>query len=380
MKFTFESGLFLLIGLLLGGSLLVSLLLTPLCARLAAALGMVDKPGARKIHSKVMPYGGGLAIWLTLSVVMLGCYAFVAFGGLPALGGWLDSVPGLQTAVKLYRENWLGLADPGVLWKLAGILGGATLIFVLGLIDDCRPLPAKLKLMAQIVAAVIVWAAGVRITLFIDSAAVSLLLTVGWVVIITNAFNLLDNMDGLSSGVALLAGLHLLLIAAFTGHLFIAAFLAVLCGAAGGFLRYNFSPARLFMGDAGALLLGFLLAVSAAAGTFYDNLGPAHMVLIPVLALGVPLFDTLSVIVIRLRRGASIFVGDTNHLSHRLVRQGFSRRGAVLLIYLLGFIFGQCALLLRYLDSAGAAAVFVIALAVTLLMAILMTARPQANG
>lgn len=375
--FDLNSGLFLVTGTLLAGSLLLSLLLTPLCAEMALKIGMMDNPGSRKIHGKAIPYGGGLSIWLTMLLTLCACHATLLFAqdwlanATTTLPTWLAEAAGVL------GKNLQGLKEPTVLRKLAGIGTGATLIFGLGLLDDLRPLPAKLKLFVQIIAAVIVWIAGIRITLFIDIPAISLLLTIGWVVVITNAFNLLDNMDGLSAGVALLAGLHLLLISAFTGHLFIAAFLAVFCGSAAGFLRYNFTPARLFMGDAGSLLLGFLLAVSAAAGTFCDYLSPAHTALIPVLALGVPLFDTLSVIIIRLRKGASIFVGDTNHLSHRLVRQGFSRRGAVLLIYLLGFIFGQCALLLRYLDAGGATAVFIIALAVTLLMALLMTARAE---
>lgn len=361
------AALLVLLLLLCGGSFALSLLLTPLCARFALRLRMVDNPGERKIHVRITPYGGGLAIWFSLFLCLTGCYLALAF-----FRDWLPA--GVATLV---NSNLPGLRDPIVLRKLAGIGGGSLLIFGLGLVDDLRPLPAKFKLFVQILAALVLWYCGLRITAFIDSAAVSLLLTVGWVVLITNAFNLLDNMDGLSAGVALLAGLHLLLISALTGHLFIAAFLAIFCGCCGGFLRHNFAPAKLFMGDAGSLLLGFLLASASVAGTFCDNLSPAHAILIPILVLGVPLFDTASVIVIRLRSGKSIFVGDTNHLSHRLTRLGFSRRSAVLVIYLLCFIFGQCALLLPYLHTLSALAVFIIALAITLLMALLMAAHPR---
>ena len=346
-------------------ALLLGLVLTPLCAGLARRLNMLDTPGVRKIHEKVTPYGGGLAVWLGIFLTLLAGYTAVTLRHvlLPA------------ALLPLVENNIGGLTDPSVLRKLLGIFLGSSMVFCLGLVDDARPLPAKLKLCVQILAALILWYCGVRITFFIESALISLLLTVGWVVVITNAFNLLDNMDGLSPGVALLAGLHLLLIAALTGHIFIAVFLGIFCGSVAGFLRYNFPPARLFMGDAGSLFTGFMLASICAAATFCNDIGSAHTLLIPALALGVPLFDTASVILIRLHRGASIFVGDTNHLSHRLVRMGFSRRNAVLLIYLLGFIFGQCAVLLRKLDTLAAVFCFIIALAVTALMALLMSAH-----
>lgn len=346
-------------------SLLLSLLLTPLCAKLAHKLRIVDKPGERKTHERVTPYGGGLAIWLSIFLTLLAGYTVIA----------------LRTRIlpeylsPLINVNFNGLTDPIIFHKLLGIFAGSSIIFCLGLVDDVRPLPAKFKLTLQILAAAVVWYSGIRITLFIDSTIISFLLTTGWIVLISNSFNLLDNMDGLSSGVALLAGASLLFISTVTGHIFIAVFLAVFCGSIGGFLRYNFPPARLFMGDAGSLFTGFMLATICVAATFCNNISQAHTALIPILALGVPLFDTASVIYIRLRNRTSIFVGDTNHLSHRLVRMGFSRRNAVLIIYLLGFIFGLCAVLLRELDQVAALICFTIALAISALMTLLMSAN-----
>ncbi len=363
MQYTFLAGF---AAIIITG-FLASLLLTPLCARLARRLNMVDNPGHRKIHTTVTPYGGGMAIFFSMALTLFLSVALVFI---------------LRGSSASFIASWINQHIPATLGpdgydRAYGVGAGALIIFLTGLIDDLRPLPAWIKLIMQIIAAAITWYCGVRITLFIDSQLFSFVITVLWLVILTNSFNLLDNMDGLSAGVALLCGLHLLLLSAFGGHFFLPAVLGVYCGAVGGFLVYNFSPAKLFMGDSGSLLIGYLLATVAAAGTYAEDYTNAHAVLVPLLIMGVPLFDTLSVIVIRLRAGKPIYHGDTNHLSHRLCRMGLSKKQSVLTIYLLAMIFGQCALLIRNLDSTDSSAVFTICLMVVILMASLMSTAPD---
>lgn len=346
-------------------SFALSAILTPLCARLASKLGMVDNPGQRKIHTKAKPYGGGLSIALSMTAAGAITLLFI----LPQFESIRAIAPDCLT-----KALPSGVGPDGYS-RIAGVAIGAAIIFLTGLIDDLRPLPAKTKLIMQIIAAAITWYCGIRITLFIDSQIFSFIITVGWLVVLTNSFNLLDNMDGLSSGVALLCGLHLMLLTAYSGHFFQPAFLSIFCGALAGFLLYNFSPAKLFLGDAGSLLIGYILATLAAAGTYAQDYTHAHAVLVPLLIMGVPIFDTLSVIIIRIRAGKPIYHGDTNHLSHRLCQMGFSKRQSVLLIYLLAMIFGQCSFLIRNLSSGDASAVFIICLMIVTLMASLMTAK-----
>lgn len=360
--------------LLCGGSLVLSLLLTPLARRLATRAQLVDQPGTRKIHRQTKPYGGGVAIYVTIALVLLGAYGVLAFGMGHVPEAWRDAlVPHLP-----------GILDPVTQRKLFAICAGATLVFLMGVVDDYRGVPPKMKLAIQILAGCLLVWGGVRITLFLESGWIGAGLTVAWVVLLTNGFNLLDNMDGLSAGVASVAAGLFFLIAVQAGQVFIASFLAVLLGAMLGFLWYNFSPASLFMGDAGSYLIGFLLSSLTVATTYYREQGVAFQVVMPVLILGVPLFDTCSVIVIRLRAGVSIFKGDTNHLSHRLVRVGFSRRGAVLTMYLLGLLLGGLAVLLRDLeDQTGVLLVLGLAFGIVVLMALLMQAagdRPRDGG
>lgn len=349
-------------------SLVLSLLLNPLCGRLAHRINLVDNPGERKIHIKPIPYGGGMAIWLSFILTVLSAFAMITL--------FLDLLPlGLPEFI---RTHIAGISDPATMLKLAGMLGGATIVFFLGLYDDCRPLPPKIKLAVQIIAAALAWYCDIRVTIFIESDILSFIMTVLWIVCLCNSFNLLDNMNGLSSGVAILAGGHLMVAAAMSGHIFITAILAVFCGSVLGFWRYNFLPTkqRMFMGDAGSLFIGFMLACICAATTYYSGRGEAHSVITPVLALGVAFFDTACVMLIRFLGKAPLFVGDTNHLSHRLNRMGLSKTNSVLAIYLLAFIFGQCAILVGRLDLEGAVMVLIIAAATAGLMATLMAVSP----
>ncbi len=271
---------------------------TPLIRRVALHLGIMDQPSARKIHVNPIPLLGGVAIY----------GAFIA-------------------AVLLFGNRFR-------LHELVSILVGASLMSFLGLWDDRRSLSPFLKLIGQFAAASILAFTGVRIGLF-RWEALNVIATLAWVVVITNALNLLDNMDGLSGGIGAAAAIFFLLLAAMNRQYLVGALSAALVGACLGFLRYNFNPASIFMGDAGSLFLGFILAAVGIKLRFPDNLQIVTW-MVPVLILGLPLFDTALVIISRLRRGFNpLTTPGKDHFSHRLVAMGYTRREAVLICYLI---------------------------------------------
>ena len=319
-----------------------TLALTPVFRTLALRTGLVDHPGARKIHEHATPYGGGLAIYAAF--VISACAAFAAWFFLT--GDTAESRQALQSLIARCHA-------PNLLTRTAGLAIGGTAVFILGLADDRWRLSWRTKLAGQAAAAAILWWTGTRITLFVDSQIFSLAATVLWVVFITNAMNLLDNMDGLSAGVSAIAAAIFFASAVQMDQPAVACLLATLTGACLGFLRYNYAPASVFMGDAGALFLGFILSAAAISGTYYAGPGHALSVAIPPVALAIPIFDTLSVMLIRWRTGKPLFCGDTNHFSHRLVRLGLSRPMAVLTIYMLSLSLGLMALMLPQLTGTG---------------------------
>lgn len=208
-------------------------------------------------------------------------------------------------------------------------------MFVTGLVDDRVGVSPVAKLIAQIAAASVLLIAGHRLLPGI-SPLLSIPITLVWIIGITNAFNFLDNMDGLSAGVAAIACAIFAFAAMGTGQIFVPMFACVICGALLGFLWFNFSPATIFMGDAGSLVVGYVIGVLTILTTFYD---PAQQttpmgVLVPIVVLAVPLYDVISVVIHRVRAGDSPFRGDWRHFSHRLVKRGMTPRGAVLTIYL----------------------------------------------
>ena len=226
------------------------------------------------------------------------------------------------------------------------IIGSALVLHLLGLFDDRRALGARLKLCVQILlAGMLVVLMDVRLLHVLDDFVpggwiLSCMLSIGWLVVITNAFNFLDNMDGLSAGVAAIVGLILMIATILNGQWFIAISLGFLVGALIAFLRFNFPPAKIFMGDGGSLVIGWLLAIATIRTTFVDTADPDYALgtawygaLMPLFVMAVPLYDFTSVVVIRCLQGRSPFVGDQQHFSHRLVRQGLSSRRAVLVIW-----------------------------------------------
>ncbi len=351
--------------------------------------GLVDRPGARKVHDRPMPTSGGLAIWLGIIVpfAVLQGLLWLVFDARPAPHRAPEVIAGLVVRDSLPEEIVRHL--PGV-WAQSGrlwtVLGGATLVMLLGLADDRWKLPWWLRLAAEFIVAMATVAAGFRLTVFIDIPVLTWILSVLWIVALINAFNMIDNMDGLSAGVAAIACTILATVMLLTPkelggepQLFVAGFFLVILGALLGFLWHNWPPARLFMGDAGSYLIGYLLAVISMTATFAGEYIPRHAVLAPLCALAVPIYDLVTVVTIRLRAGVSPFLGDTRHFSHRLVELGMTKGQAVLTIYLMAATCGLGALLLNQVDTFGAVVILLLVGCIVSLIAILETTGRRAR-
>ncbi len=285
-------------------ALVLAAVATPMVRRVAWRYGFVDQPSVRKVHAAPMPRLGGVAIYLGFIVALL------------LLG-------------TRFRIN-----------ELVGIMVGATLVSIIGGIDDRRPVNPLPKLAVQALAAGILIFSGVQVQMF-HTQWINVLVTIVWVVGITNALNFLDNMDGLSAGVATVAAGFFLLLAALSGQYLVGALAAALLGACIGFLFYNFNPASIFMGDSGSLFIGFVLAAIGIKLRFPDNVNIVTW-MAPALALGLPSMDTTLVVISRLRRGKNpLTTPGKDHVSHRLARLTGSKREAVLMCYLIGGVFGM---------------------------------------
>jgi len=273
-------------------ALLLSLAATPVARAVAVSVGFYDAPGAKKAHRDATPLLGGAAI-------------FLAFGVAIAAAAWSDPL-------------------------VRAMLAGCAIVFALGLWDDRCGLRPLVKLSGQILAAVVAIALGLRLDLS-GQALVDVPLMVFWMVGITNALNLSDNMDGLSAGLAAIGAAGFCAAASLSGNYSLAMVTLALCGACVGFLRYNFSPATIFMGDAGSMVIGFALSVIGVRAVSAPYLPMAP--LIPILVLGVPIFDTGLVSWLRYREGRSIGDGGTDHTSHRLRSLGLSVRQTTVILY-----------------------------------------------
>jgi len=245
--------------------------------------------------------------------------------------------------------NTAGLLSHGLSRRaveLIAIVVGALGMVALGCWDDRHELRPASKFGGQLLIAFLVAAAGVRITLFVHNALFSYAITVLWILTVTNAFNFMDNMNGLCAGLGAIGALYVAVIAAAAGQYLVALIALVGAGALLGFLPYNFPQATAFLGDAGSHLVGYLLAVLSILPHFYSRKNPeVFAVFKPLLVLTVSLVDLVWVVILRWRLGRPFYVGDNNHLSHRLVRRGWSRPGAVLFIWLLAAVTAGLALL-----------------------------------
>ncbi|WP_377887698.1 glycosyltransferase family 4 protein [Alkalihalobacillus sp. R86527] len=292
-------------------ALLTTVAVTPLVMKLAIKMGVVDQPNNRKVHKKLMPRLGGLAF-------VIGFFA-----------GYLYLSQFLDTPLR--------------------IILGALIIIIVGILDDKYTLSAKVKFIAQIAAALLVVSTGLTIDFValpfigkIELGIASYAVTVFWIVGVTNAINLIDGLDGLAAGVSTIALTSIFTVAVLNNNLFVAGIAIILIGGTLGFLIFNFHPAKIFMGDTGALFLGYMIAVLSVIG-FFKSVAIFSFVL-PVLILAVPIFDTFFAIIRRIKNKQQISAPDKFHLHHNLLALGFGHRGTVLIIYLMSSLFGLSAI------------------------------------
>ncbi len=315
----------------LSAVILVSIL-TPLFRKLARRLNIMDVPAGIKAHQKPVPYLGGAAIYLAFVIPLV---LVVRFGLVTGEGNTIAESLGMIGGV---TKEMPALLSGGLSREMAALLAGGTLIALLGLIDDIKRLSFYIKFIVQVLAAIILILGGIRLTIEILPTPLNILFTIIWVVAITNAFNIIDVMDGLSSGVAFISVAIFFIIALLTDEPLVALMSAALAGSTLGFLGYNLQPATIFMGDAGSGFIGFILAAIAMGGSYTGRNDLA--LLSPILILGIPIYDTVLVSILRIRRRKPIFEGSSDHFALRLLAMGFSPRNTVLLAYSISLCMG----------------------------------------
>ena len=299
----------------------ITLVTTPLAKKISIKVGAIDYPKDRGVHKKPMPRMGGIAIVLGFMVTVLVLYRFEA-----------------AMDVK----------------QFSGFIVGASIIVILGVMDDIKNLSAKLKFSVQIVAALIVIFSGTRIDVVLWPVTAylqvfSIPITLIWIVGVTNAVNLIDGLDGLAAGVSSIAALCLMVLCFITGTSTAVMLTAALAGACMGFLPRNFNPAEIFMGDSGSTFLGFVLGVSSILGVFK---GYAILALVvSMLCLGLPVFDTIFAMLRRIAKNKPIMEADRGHLHHRLIDRGFTQKQAVLILYGISLLCGLLAIFISFKDS-----------------------------
>lgn len=301
-------------------TLFLSLIITPVVMLLSMKYGKISQVVHDRWHKNPTPSLGGIGIWISFIISVL----------------FLTHIPRVWDAPLLKLPV---ISDEHLYLALAGASG----IFVLGLVDDLFKLNPQIKLIFQIIIAAVMVKSGIVIEI-IPYPAIAIPLTIFWIVGLTNAFNLLDNMDGLSAGIAGIASLILFAFSIQNGNQFVAVLSLPLAGAAIGFLVFNFNPAKIFMGDSGSLFLGFFISILSIVGTWKHATSLIVTLIPPLLVLGIPLFDTMFVTVTRRMRGQSVSQGGKDHISHRLVSLGLSERRAVLVLYSVSILFGALAL------------------------------------
>lgn len=359
---------------LLAGSFVLSAALTAATRKLALRADFVARPAPDRYHRSIIPLGGGIAIFGTLSAVILSAIVVVKFLVAPGGSGWLAERTTINPSDFLARLNELW-----VIWL------SVLALFVLGLWDDKKKLGPFFKLAVQFAVAIVAAAFGeVRVEFFLESKALASILSAVWIVLIVNVFNFLDNMDGASAGIAAIVSSILLVAAAFSGQILVGGLAIVFIGTLLGFLVFNFPPARIFMGDAGSLVVGFFVALLSLRTTYYHEAqsGAWYPVLMPLVVMAVPLYDFISVTVLRLSQGKSPFVGDTQHFSHRLKRHGLTDTQTVLVLYLATLCTGLGATFLYQVNRTGAILIFVQTVLILSIIAVFETTanngkRPQ---
>lgn len=300
---------------------IASVLITPFVKKFAIAIGATDKPNARKVHQKIMPRLGGLAIYISFLI------------------GYLILRPTDESAIP--------------------IIIGSFIIIITGVLDDRFELSAKVKLIGQLLAAGVVVLGGIQLEVInvpfvekqLDFGVFSIPLTILWIVGITNAINLIDGLDGLAAGVSSIALITISGMAILMGDVFVTSMGLILLGSTLGFLVYNFHPAKIFMGDTGALFLGFMISVLALLG--FKNITMFSLI-VPVIILGVPISDTFFAIIRRFVNKQPLSAPDKSHLHHCLLRLGYTHRQTVLIIYGIAAMFGLAAVIFSQATLWGA--------------------------
>jgi UDP-GlcNAc:undecaprenyl-phosphate GlcNAc-1-phosphate transferase len=356
--------------ILLLASFAVSAILTFLVKNLSARAGFVARPTDDRYHRTIIALGGGIAIVATILSFLIAAILIVKF--LIAT----DCIS-LDQSISIHSAGFIGKIN-----QLIIVLCCIFVLFVLGFIDDKKRLGPFPKLFVQFaVAFAAAFFADIRLEMFIQSKLLTSILSAFWIVLIINVFNFLDNMDGAAAGIAVIVASILLTAAIVSAQVFISALAILFIGTLLGFLIFNFPPAKIFMGDAGSLPIGFLLAVLTLKTTYYHQAdsGPWYPVLIPLISMAVPLYDFVTVTVLRLNQGKSPFVGDTQHFSHRLRRLGLSDTQTVLTLYLATISTGIGATFLYQVNLAGAILIFVQTLMVLAIIAILES-TPRNGG
>lgn len=357
----------------------------------AQALGLLDRPGGHSSHTVPTPLGGGIGIYLGVAGTV---------GLAIAAAWWLQSaasdVVWQQRIAEWHLESlWSSATTHAAgVWSRSGevlwLLAAGTVLLVLGLWDDRRGLSVLVRLGVQFgIAAAVVHGLDIELTLYFQTGWLTKLMSVVWIVAVINSFNMLDNMDALSGGIAAIIAASMAIVMLTTPdpdtdhpQLLVAALLAVVAGSLLGFLFHNRPPAKIFMGDGGSYFVGFVIAVSMLMATFVGGPAPdgslrPHAVLAPLCAMAVPLYDMTTVLWIRRREGRSLFQGDHSHLSHRLVELGLSRTAAVATIHLITATCGLSAILLTHVDTVQAIMVLGIVGCMLTLLAILESTRSR---
>jgi len=327
-----------------GSSLVTSAIALPFWERWCLRHGFIDDPGQRKIHEKRVPLAGGLAVMTALLaptiLAALWFWSGHASGTVPTNPG---TTPGTEPSTRFFLSYGLHRR----VFELGGILAGGVGMLLLGLLDDRHELRPGPKFAGQFLIALLVAASGVRVTLFVPSVLFSYALTVFWILTVINAFNFMDNMNGLCAGLGAIGAFYFGAHAAAADQYLVALIAFLTLGALLGFLPYNYPSARAFLGDSGSHLVGYLMAVLAILPHFYTAHHPHRWaVLAPLFVLALPLLDMGWVVVLRSLKRKPFYVGDTNHLSHRLVRRGLSQASAVATIWLLAAAVGAAIYLL----------------------------------
>ncbi|MBM4103706.1 MAG: undecaprenyl/decaprenyl-phosphate alpha-N-acetylglucosaminyl 1-phosphate transferase [Planctomycetes bacterium] len=349
----------------------VSAALTVLVRRIAVRAGFCAYPSQDRYHQRVVALGGGMAIFWTMALFILAGAAVIH---------WViadDKFSFFDRSILIYIEGFLNKTDDLLL-----VMACAAALHLLGLWDDVRRLGPYTKLAVQFAVAVVAAVfADIRVEMFIQNKVITTILSVFWIVGIMNVFNFLDNMDGLSSGMAIIVAGTLLTAAIGSGQVFITGLGLLFLGAVAGFWIWNFPPAKIFMGDCGSLVIGFFVAMLSMRTTYYHQAGSGSLyaVFMPLLALAVPLYDFASVTFLRIKQGKSPFVGDTQHFSHRLRKRGLSDAQVALTLYLATLCTGLGAIFLRQVNLVGAILIFTQTMMVLGIIAILETAGHKNN-